>query len=346
VQKTSNLLAVNSSAFYHKETPLAIANRAAITPVSFLPLNRHGIELSLYRLDAIDPLVSGNKFFKLYNHIQTYISQGHNIPIASFGGAFSNHLHALAAIGEQLHIKTIGVIRGEAPKILGPTLKSLMHMGMKLHYVSRLHYKRRHKQEWRHNLERDLGKVFWVPEGGGGCRGVEGCVAIGQSIAQRPGNWQSVFLGCGTGSTLAGVISGMGCWTDHKDSFVPPITGISALKGAQKALESEVSNLLMSCECLETFANSGAHNFQYPSWQINGDYHCGGFGKNPLYLRQFVDEFEAQTSVLLDPVYTAKMLYAITSLASTGCWPPGSKILAIHTGGLQGRNHFKSALEA
>ncbi|WP_175574326.1 1-aminocyclopropane-1-carboxylate deaminase/D-cysteine desulfhydrase [Teredinibacter haidensis] len=326
--KVSRLSAAKNLDQFLTITPEAIANTAPLQELETFATLAGGPQLSLLRLDMIDPVLSGNKLFKLYYHLEAYAEVGEGKSIASFGGAYSNHLHALAALGRQLGIPTIGVIRGEPSSVVNATLHDLTAMGMRLHFVSRADYKRRYEQEWMDQLGTILGPVFWVPEGGGGELGTKGCIAIGDTLKNRVGDAHTIALACGTGSTITGVIQGI------KGSSVSKVLGYSALKGAQSWLENHVN------EGLERFL--GVSSPRKIEWQINSEYHCGGFGQYPASLAAFVQYFEAQTQVLLDPVYTAKMLYGITSMVNQGAWPEGARIIAIHTGGLQGKRGINS----
>ncbi|WP_185230371.1 1-aminocyclopropane-1-carboxylate deaminase/D-cysteine desulfhydrase [Teredinibacter franksiae] len=321
----SKLSAVKSIADFLLLDPAYLVQRTTLQPLISPALTAADCRLSLLRLDELDDRLGGNKYFKLYHHLVRYAGEASEKPIASFGGAFSNHLYALAALGQKTGTPTIGVVRGEPHEALTATLDDLQSMGMHLHRVSRSAYRLRHEADWRKALAPEIEDVFWVPEGGAGYEGAKGCIALGKHLAEPAVEASHIAVACGTAATLAGVIHGA-------SSSGIDVVGVSALKGASKGLESEVENLL----------NKLNHDGS-TRWCINSDFHCGGFGRYPAYLSQFVSEFEEGTGVLLDPVYTAKLIFAIEHLAAKGFWPKGSHIVAIHTGGIQGRRGVESA---
>ncbi len=281
-------------------------------------LARRGLELSILRLDELDPFVSGNKYFKVFNYLKSYLKQDAKVPIASFGGAWSNHLHALAATCEKLSIASIGVIRGHQQD--NDCLRDLRAKGMRLHFVSRQAYRQRYQADYLASLEAELGEVFWVPEGGSGSTGALGCMAIGQMLANT--KVDVVAIACGTGASMAGVSAGL-----QQLNPKARVLGFSALKGGLEDLTSSITKTIADLPVESPIAN----------WSLNGDFHCGGFAKYPSYLSQWVEKFELATKIPLDPVYTSKMMYGLESLCDKACWPVGSRIAAIHTGGLQGR---------
>ena len=345
MRKALNLSAVKpisaselASAF-HQETPLEICNRATLQPVAFARLQRLGIDLYIKREDQLNPHWGGNKFYKLWGHIADYRKHygvaldGQRAPIASFGGAWSNHLHALAAVGQQLGIPTIGIVRGEAPKELSATLKDVREMGMRLHFISRADYRLRDTFTLRSQLQQQLGfsssteAVYWVPEGGSGLAGEVGCRVLGETINSQINaldlNIQCVAVAAGTATTFAGIIAGL-------DSNLSAVA-IAVLKGVEHQLRQTVQDSL---------ARARVGSKGLPDWRVCGEFHCGGYARFPADLREFVAEFESATGVLLDPVYTAKLLWGIVKLAERGYWPQGSGVLALHSGGLQGRRGY------
>ncbi|WP_390619039.1 1-aminocyclopropane-1-carboxylate deaminase/D-cysteine desulfhydrase [Maricurvus nonylphenolicus] len=296
---------------------------AALTPlqaISWAPLKDRGIHLSVKREDLIHPGVSGNKLYKLFHHLQFARQQGVE-RLVSFGGAYSNHLHALAISGQLLGIETVAVIRGERPPQLSATLIDCEANGMQLKFVSRQEYKRRHDDDYLAMLKRQYGSCHIVPEGGGGTLGAQGCSAIARAIndaVDRPVD--SICTACGTGTTLAGLIVEAEPATE--------VIGIAVLKAAP-AISQEATELVAQ------LTHKPSSN-----WRVESRFHGGGYAKLPEELKRFIVEFEEQTLIPLDPIYTVKLFWGIKSLAEQGYWPKGSHVVAIHTGGLQGRRGF------
>jgi len=317
VPKTSSSSAADARSAFLATPPPQILEHSALQPLSLPAFVQQGLDVQLLRLDQVDPFISGNKYFKLYESIRDYLQARIDQPVASFGGAWSNHLHALAALGQRLGVPTVGVIRGD-PDVNNPTLRDLRAAGMRLHFVSRADYRRRYETDYLAELESELGACYWIPEGGNSREGASGCMAIGAFL--RRFHADVVAMPCGTGTTLAGVIAGLG------RKSVGEVLGFSALKGIEQDLSTNIETQL------EALAVSAV-----PSWRIIGAYHCGGFAKYPSFLANFVEEFESLTRVLLDPVYTAKLLYGTVQMAMEGIWSPGTRVIAVHTGGLQGR---------
>ncbi|NOQ65492.1 MAG: pyridoxal-phosphate dependent enzyme [Methyloprofundus sp.] len=274
-----------------------------------------GLELYLKRDDLLHPIISGNKWRKLKYILEHALSLKAQT-IISMGGAYSNHLHALAYIGKQLGIKTKAKIRGERPAKLSPTLLDLIAWGMELEFVSRTDY-RQLRQYKQHDALLDMqAGEYWLPEGGAMVLALQGVAEI---IAEINIEYDALCVPCGTATTLAGLVSAA---AEDKQ-----ILGFAALKGAS-FLEAEVQHLLNNQSC---------HNKQ---WLIQLDYHFGGFAKVKPELLDFIQQFEQQHQIQLEPVYTGKMLYGLYTLMQQGFFKSGQKIIAVHTGGLQGKRGF------
>ena len=282
-------------------------------PVAGVPLGN----VSLLRLDLFDALAPGNKWFKLQGHLARARTQGLG-RLVSFGGAWSNHLHALAALGSKEGVATVGIVRGDDVGQLSATLRDCQDWGMELVFVSRSEYRRRHDPDYLAQLATRFDKSLLIPEGGGNSEGVAGCVCIGRMLAQcqnRPGK---VVVAVGTGTTLAGLAIGLGVgWN---------IFGVSALKGAAD-LHNRIAEAIQSSSKTATVAG----------WELLQDDHCGGFARVTPALKQFMLDFEAVHQVPLDHVYTGKALFAVHNLRRTGVWSADDPVTVIHTGGLQGR---------
>lgn len=297
-----------------------------VNSVSTKWLDRAGVSLDLLRLDQLHPDISGNKWYKLRHNLEAAREQGKSV-VLSYGGAWSNHIHALAAAGQYLGIKTVGVIRGERPKDLSAMLQDAESWGMRLHFVSRQDYRQLREPD-AHNSRRKLldqlqlseASVYPVPEGGGNTLGVKGCeeiLAAGGIIAS---DYDEIWLACGTGSTLAGVANA--AWRSGPDTRV---VGVAVLKGAG-FLNRDIQALVRQ---------------PLPNWTLLTDHHCGGYARTDEALLALMETFERDTGIPLDPVYTGKVLKALKQrVESGGTGTYGKRLLMIHTGGLQGRRGF------
>ncbi len=270
------------------------------------------IQLYIKRDDLIDNHINGNKFFKLkYNLIEA--SEKNYQTLLSFGGAYSNHIYALAYAGKIFGFRTIGVIRGEEHFPLNPTLRFAKECGMNFYYLPRSDYRRKYSEDIITRLKNTFGNFFLIPEGGSNKLAVKGCSEI-------PGRFQSdydyVICACGTGGTVAGMIDGA--------SVKSRVIGVAVLKNASFLLKdvAELSRTKKS------------------NWNILLDYHFGGYAKVNDDLITFIKTFERKFSIPLEPVYTGKMLYAIYDLTRKNYFPSNSTIIAYHSGGLQGLQGF------
>ena len=282
-----------------------------------------GIELLIRRDDLLDAQLSGNKFYKLFFNLHEASKQGKTC-LLSFGGAYSNHLHALAAAGQRYGFKTVGVVRGEQPAQLSPTLVDAQHWGMQLVFVSRREYGDKNEPQILAMLRDRLGDFYWIPEGGANLAGARGMQLLGASLEQQlKAGYTAVCIPCGTGTSLAGLAAGI---ANEKTGL-----GFSVLKG-EGSLGHNIAR---------TYRQLCADSAGDGNWRLISGFHAGGYArKHPDYLFRFWQSFERETGVLLDPVYTLKMMWGIQCLAQQGYWSRGSRVVAIHTGGLQGRRGF------
>ena len=272
-------------------------------------INFHDITLIIRRLDLVHPQISGNKFFKLkYNFLEAK-RQGYQ-HILSFGGAYSNHIAATAFAAQQFSFQSVGVIRGEelADRPLNPTLATAQEFGMQLHFVSRDEYRRKQQPEYLAELARQFPNHYIIPEGGTNALAIQGCQEI---LKDGDAQFDVICCAVGTGGTISGLIE-----ASHAHQ---QILGFSALKGS--FLKDEVAQLTKKT-----------------NWNILDDYCCGGYAKTSAALVQFIRDFEAEFSIPLEQVYTAKMLMGIFDLIEKNYFLARSKLLVIHSGGLQGRN--------
>lgn len=275
-----------------------------------------GVELYIKREDLLHPEVSGNKFRKLKYNIQAAEKSGYKLWL-TFGGAYSNHIAAVAAAGKLYDIATIGVIRGEelAHKPLNPTLSGAAKKGMRLHFVNRTDYKRKADMDFLNDLRSIYGDFYLIPEGGTNALAVQGCAEI---LTPDDAEFNYICCALGTGGTLAGL--SLSAVNGQK------VLGFSALKAA--GLAKEVSTIAPR-----------------DNWGIITDYHFGGYGKISDELVRFINEFRRRHKIALDPVYTGKMMFGIKDMIQKNCFSAGTKILAIHTGGLQGISGINLRLE-
>jgi 1-aminocyclopropane-1-carboxylate deaminase len=275
--------------------------------------------VSLLRLDLQHGLAPGNKMFKLKENLLEARRRGVR-RLVSFGGPWSNHLHALAAIGREQGFETVGIVRGEAGPGDTAMLADVAAWGMHLVNMSRADYRERNDPACLRQLEHRFGPCLVIPEGGANTAGVRGCLAIAKLLREVAPSSCRVVLPVGTGTTLAGLAAGLPADVE--------VVGMAALKRARD-LEVRVARGL---------ASIGADN---PApWTIRHDSHCGGFARVPGELREFILAFEKVHGVPLDPVYTGKALYAIHRLRRSGEWGANEPLVMIHTGGLQGRRGF------
>lgn len=275
------------------------------------------IKFFVKREDLTDEFISGNKWYKLkYNLIEAE-KLGYKT-ILTFGGAFSNHIHATAAAGKKYGLRTIGIIRGEEHLPLNPTLESAQSNGMIIEYLDRKSYRNKNDEDLIERLRNRYGDFYFIPEGGSNHLAIKGCAEIISGIGT---NFDFICSACGTGGTLAGLILGL----DSK-SFA---LGFSVLKGGE-FLYQNIRTLLSHYQ-KENFNN----------WQINLDYHFGGYAKINRELIAFCRGFEEQHNIPIEPIYTGKMFYGIFDLIRRGFFLKDSTIVAIHTGGLQGLQGLK-----
>ena len=270
------------------------------------------VKVFVKRLDLIHPIISGNKWFKQkYNLV--YAKENDYKTLVTFGGAYSNHIHALAASGKEFGFETIGLIRGEEHLPLNPTLKAVTELGMKIFYVSRSDYRKKHLPEFEEWINKKFGKVYIVPEGGTNVLALKGGSEIPSLIEM---DYDFICSACGTAGTIAGVIAGL---DGNKKAL-----GFSVLRGGA-FLNNNVKNLI-----------SAYNGKAYTNWSINLDYHFGGYAKINRELILFIQNFYDANMIQLDPIYTGKMMYGIYHLGRNGYFGKDKTIIALHTGGLQG----------
>ncbi|MDL2184912.1 pyridoxal-phosphate dependent enzyme [Pseudomonas sp. ChxA] len=284
-------------------------------PLEPLPLDwLNGVELAVLRLDRIDPLISGNKWFKLTEHLAHAQAAGAR-GVISLGGAHSNHLHALAAAGKRFGFATVGLLRGHPQDT--PTVLDLKAFGMQLHWLGYGGYRARHEAGFWSPWREQYPHLYPVPEGGGGLAGAEGCgVLVGHVRAQLNhlgwDDYHAWWLAAGTGTTLAGLaLAEAGAHPVYGAMAVPDDHGV-------------------------------AQNVQaiVPGGYALLDASRGGFAKVDPVLLDFIQTTEQACGVPLEPLYTGKALLALKQQIEAGRFTPGTRLVFVHTGGLQGRRGF------
>lgn len=268
----------------------------------------NSISITIKREDLLHPVVSGNKFRKLkYNLLQAKTEN--KKALLTFGGAFSNHIAAVAFAAQEQGLQSIGIIRGDelGDKIeSNPTLQFAQECGMQLEFVFREDYRLKKEFSFLKNLEQQFGDFYLVPEGGTNALAIKGCQEI---LTPEDSSFDYICCAVGTGGTISGIIN----------SALPhqKVLGFPALKG--DFLQDEIRIFV-----------------QNENWELITDYHFGGYGKVNEDLIHFINQFYIENQIPLDPVYTGKMVFGIMDLIQKNYFPVNSNILLIHTGGLQG----------
>ena len=273
------------------------------------------IRVFILREDLIHPHISGNKWRKLYYNIQAAKSKGVK-KIITFGGAYSNHIAATAAAGQEFGFKTLGFIRGEEQLPLNSTLSYAKGCGMELRYLSRSDYRLKEKSEFLQSLLDNEKDYYLIPEGGTNELAVQGCeeILINLSI-----DFDYVCCACGTGGTISGIINSL---KSHQRAI-----GFPALKGAG-FLKEDIGKYVCNSQ-----------------WELNLDYHFGGYAKVKPELINFMNSFKTKHQIPLDPIYTGKMLFGLWNLIEKDYFRAGCTIVAVHTGGLQGIDGMNDCLK-
>lgn len=278
------------------------------TPIPIIEIpERNGIRIFVKREDLIHPKISGNKYWKLFYNINHFLeSIPQNPLLITFGGAFSNHIAAVAALGKDLEIPTLGIIRGE--ELIekwkdNPTLHLAFQDGMNFRFVSRENY--RDKETITQLLQKEFPNALIIPEGGTNKRAVEGVKHMLNDLTK---DFNYLCTAVGTGGTVSGISKFA---EDHQN-----VIGFKVV--SDSSLENRVAEL------------SERQNFELI------DAHFDGYGKISNELIRFINNFHEETGIPLDPVYTGKMMMKFFELIDNGYFPEGSKVLAFHTGGLQG----------
>ncbi len=290
-----------------------------------------GLSVAVLRLDLLHPEIGGNKWFKLKINLENAI-QNNLRTIVTFGGAFSNHIAATAATCKMAGIKSIGIIRGEKVTPLNDTLSLAEKNGMFLHFVDRKTYDEKTSEQFESELRSLFGRHLLIPEGGANKEGVMGCTEILKPQLDH----DYVLCACGTGTTYAGLLV--------STQPTQKVIGISVLKGENK-LPAEITLLNEKIFQNKDIIIGGNEEFEKTTIEyscISNRYCFGGYAKYDAALVAFKNEFEKKYNIPLDHVYTVKLFYALFDLARQTKFKTGSRILLIHSGGLQGNAGFET----
>ena len=279
------------------------------------------MDLFIKREDEIHPYVSGNKFRKLKYNLEEAKKQNKKT-LLTFGGAFSNHIVATAVAGKLAGFKTIGIVRGNELKKNfkrtlknNPTLQKAHENGMLLEFVTRDDYRKKSTTEFHQQLKQQFGDFYLIPEGGSNSLAVKGCEEI---LTADDSKFDYICCAVGTGGTISGLI--------NASNNNQTVLGFSALKG--DFLQNEIRSFT-----------------QKTNWLLQTEYHFGGYAKYNEELIDFINKFKIETGVLVDPIYTGKMVFGILDLIQKDYFDKGTKILAIHTGGIQGIEGINNRLK-
>lgn len=280
-------------------------------------LVQKNIFLSVLREDLMHPLTGGNKWRKLKYNLQAAKAQGY-ATLLTFGGAYSNHLVATAVAGRQHGFKTICLVRGEETLPLNRSLQIAFNHKMQLHYISREQYRIYRDALTHHQLINEFGNCYILPEGGSNSLAVKGCSEIIQKLEIDA---DVICVATGTGATLAGIASKL---KPHQQAI-----GFCVLKNASQ-LKTDIENWISEMQ-----TPNAPKEFLQTDWQLNKDYNFGGYAKSNMALLDFVKQFSIQHSIPIEPIYTGKLFYGIYDLIQKNFFKEGTRIIAIHTGGLQ-----------
>jgi len=277
------------------------------------------VRTDVLRLDKIHPVVSGNKWWKLKEYLQLACEGGKG-PLITFGGAWSNHIAATAYAARAAGLQAIGIIRGERPHPLSDTLQSALDHGMLLEFISREEYKKKNDPAFLERLSARWPKASIIPEGGAGKPGIQGSAGILHSVNKA--DYSHILCAIGTGTMYWGLA----------DAALPGqvAMGIPVLKG------------------MDGFLQKGYGGLMDPSklagCRIDPHYHFGGYARKTTELLDFMNQFYRATGIPSDFVYTGKLFYAVRELIHKGFFPEGSRLLLIHSGGLQGNRSLPAGL--
>jgi 1-aminocyclopropane-1-carboxylate deaminase len=291
--------------------------RAPLQPLRFAWAQDAGVELAVLRLDLLDPLISGNKWFKLAPYLYAAGKSGHS-GIISLGGPHSNHLHALAGAGQRFNFPVVGLLRGEPQDT--PTVSDLQSMGMQLHWLGYAGYRARHRADFWPHWQQLYPHLLAVAEGGLGLPAARSCAAMRTMVSEQLtalgwADYDAWWLAAGTGTTAAGLVIAEAGERPVYAALAAPMN---------HGTDTQIAALLAEAGML----NQGYHLI---------DACRGGFARVDDELLAFMALAEQSSGVPLEPLYTAKALLALRRQVEAGYFALGSRLIFVHTGGLQGR---------
>jgi 1-aminocyclopropane-1-carboxylate deaminase len=304
---------VKKNPFMRSAKEIIDRNLVTIDALRLPEMSGKNIQAEVLRLDKIHPVISGNKWFKLKYYLAEAAKRDIKTLI-TFGGAYSNHIIATAYASKELGIKSLGIIRGEAPGILSPTLRAAREYGMHLIFISRGEYRKKDDSPFTSKLLSTHPGSLIIPEGGAGAEGVRGSAEI--LDLTNSDRYSHILCAVGTATTFTGLA--------QRSGKSQRMIGISVLKGGNEELLQQ----------LEGFIDKEKMSY----CQINPDYHFGGYAKPSEPLFGFMNALYKETGIPTDFVYTGKLFFAVADLIKKDLFPPASRLLIIHSGGLQGND--------
>lgn len=295
-------------------------NPTPLQPISDPLFEKKRIQVWIKREDLNHPDIQGNKWHKLRHNLASALEKGQT-ELLTFGGAYSNHIAATAFAAKEYGLKSIGLIRGDEladnPQRWSHTLKLASENGMQLIFLNRQEYRKRNDASFLQTLQERYPNAFILPEGGSNALAVLGFESLMQNLQEQCPQWTHLYTAVGTGGTLAGLVKYASPYSGRK------ILGVATLKEADYLLP-QISQWIGKTEVVD--------------WELLTQYHDGGYGKLSENLRLFKSRFETDYDVPLDPVYTVKAFHAFYQQLQQGEIPPGSNVVLLHTGGLQGNS--------
>jgi len=318
---------VSESLIQLKNQLQSLISPSTLQEISHPLLTEKRLTVTVKRDDLLHTHISGNKWRKLKFNLIEARKQGIN-HILSFGGAYSNHIHALAAAGHHFGFKTSAIIRGEPHYANNPTLTQAQKWGMKLYFVSRKEYRQRDEKQYKQQLQIRYPDALILPEGGTNDLALKGVTELCDELKiQCNKKISHIVTATASGGTLAGLIAG---FSDNKEHNNVKVTGIAVLKQANYLIDN-INILLRQAKINAPIC-----------WNLQTQFHGGGYAKVSQPLNDFCEQFEEQTQIPIEPIYTGKMFYALFELIKMDYFNPGDNIIALHTGGLQGLQGLQS----
>ena len=290
-----------------------------LQPLHHPLFSQYKVQVQIKRDDTIHPVMSGNKWRKLKFNLAHVIENNGINGVLSFGGSYSNHIHALAFACFQKKIPCIGIIRGEHRYANNFTLSWARHWGMKLYFVDRKTYKRRHDRDYLGQLQQEFPDYFIIPEGGSNTLAIKGVAEIITELNQQTDDYDTLITPVGSGGTLAGLVAG----DVNTNTNMHKLLGIAVLKEADYLKDS-----------IKTLLPEPA--LKHDNWQLLTHFHRGGYAKFTSLDVEHIRSFNHITGVNFEPVYSGKMILALLDLLQQGYFSAGERIILLHTGGLQG----------